>query len=148
MENVALVGFSMKTVQFSPKIFAQNGAQPLTGKFANNKKNEPTTSSGMDSKNPSLTAMRYLFCPIFSAKFMKNDSILLVRQKNLWQQKIGTQVELEQRELGAQNSKASYFSALEKYSELNRQLEFSSSQSKNNLLISNKLENDFILKKF
>lgn len=77
---------------------------------------------------------------------MKNDSSLYFRQKNLWQQNIGTKVELEQRELAFQNSKASYYSSRVKYEDLKRQLNFTSSQSKKNLLISSKLESDFTLK--
>jgi len=77
---------------------------------------------------------------------MKNDSLLFIRQKNLWQQKIGTQVELEQRELTYLNAKTSYFSSIEKYEELNRQLNFNASQSKNNALISYKLETDFTVR--
>lgn len=61
---------------------------------------------------------------------MKNDSSLYFRQKNLWQQNIGTKVELEQRELAFQNSKASYYSSRVKYEDLKRQLNFTSSQSK------------------
>lgn len=77
---------------------------------------------------------------------MKNDSALYFRQKALWQQQIGSKVEFEQRELAYQNSKTAYYSSLVKYDDLKRQLSFSSSQSKKNLLISNKLENDFTLK--
>ena len=77
---------------------------------------------------------------------MKNDSLLFMRQKNLWQQKIGTQVELEQRELTYLNAKTSYSSSIEKYEELNRQLNFNASQTKNNALISNKLETDFTVR--
>lgn len=77
---------------------------------------------------------------------MKNDSSLYFRQKNLWQQNIGTKVELEQRELAYQNSKTSYYSSKVKYEDLKRQLNFTSSQSKKNLLISSKLESDFTLK--
>ena len=77
---------------------------------------------------------------------VKNDSLLFIRQKNLWQQNIGTQVELEQRELAYLNAKTSYLSSIEKYEELNRQLNFNASQSKNNALISNKLETDFTVR--
>lgn len=77
---------------------------------------------------------------------MKNDSALFFRQKTLWQDQVGTKIELEQRELNYQNSKTAYYSAIVKYNDLKRQLDFSSQQSKNNLLISNKLEDDFTLK--
>jgi multidrug efflux pump subunit AcrA (membrane-fusion protein) len=77
---------------------------------------------------------------------MKNDSVLYNRQKNLWQDQIGTKVELEQRELAYQNSKTDYYSAIVKYDDLKRQIDFTSSQSKRTLSISRKLESDFIIK--
>ena len=124
----------------APILLISNEAQRL------NKDNAALASQFSDyNANKGKLKEAKLFIELAKNK-MKNDSLLFMRQKNLWQQKIGTQVELEQRELGAQNSKTSYLSALEKYAELNRQLEFSSSQSKNNLLISSKLENDFTLK--
>jgi HlyD family secretion protein len=82
----------------------------------------------------------------FSKNKMKNDSSLYVRQTALWKQNVGTKVELEQRELVFQSSKNTYYSAIVKYKDLKRQLDFSSAQAKNNLQISNKLANDFIVK--
>ena len=77
---------------------------------------------------------------------MKNDSLLLARQNTLWNQSVGTKVELEQRALAYQNSKNGYYSSLVKYKDLKRQLNFNSAQSKNNLQISSKLEKDYLLK--
>ncbi|MDZ4709278.1 MAG: efflux RND transporter periplasmic adaptor subunit [Saprospiraceae bacterium] len=77
---------------------------------------------------------------------MANDSILYSRQAALWQQQIGTKIELEQRELALQNSKTAHSSAIVRYEDLKRQLDFSSLQSKKNLLISSKLQSDYILK--
>lgn len=77
---------------------------------------------------------------------LKNDSALYFRQLALWQQQVGSKVDLEQRELTYQNSKTSYYSAKVKYLDLKRQLDFSSSQSKKNLLISSKLESDYTLR--
>ena len=139
IENIFVTeGDSVK--QGSPILLISNEAQRL------NKDNAALASQFSDyNANKGKLKEAKLFIELAKNK-MKNDSLLFVRQKNLWQQKIGSQVELEQRELGALNSKTSYLSAIEKYDELNRQLGFSSSQSKNNLLISNKLENDFTLK--
>ena len=81
-----------------------------------------------------------------SANKMKNDSLLFYRQKNLWEQRVGTKVELEQRELAYQNSKNSYNSAIIRYNDLKRQLTFASSQAKKNLTISKTLARDFTLK--
>ena len=77
---------------------------------------------------------------------MNNDSALFFRQKNLWQQQIGSKTELEQRELLYKNSKADYYSSILKYDELKKQIDFTSAQSKNNLLISSILENDYTIK--
>lgn len=76
----------------------------------------------------------------------KNDSALFFRQQNLWKQQIGSKVEFEQRELAYQNSKTAFYSARVRFDDLKRQLDFSSAQSKNNLQISSKLENDYTLK--
>ena len=77
---------------------------------------------------------------------LKNDSLLWVRQSALWQEQIGTKNELEQRELIYQNAKDAYSSAILKYDELKRQLDFVAAQSKKNLLISNQQQNDFTIK--
>ncbi len=77
---------------------------------------------------------------------MKNDSLLFFRQKKLWEQSVGTKVELEQRELAFQNSKNSHNSALIRYNDLKRQLNFASSQAQKNLNISQSQAQDFILK--
>jgi HlyD family secretion protein len=77
---------------------------------------------------------------------MKNDSSLYFRQKNLWEQQIGSKVELEQRELNYQNAKAAYYSAKVKHDDLIRTLDLNASLSQKNLAISNKLESDFSIK--
>jgi HlyD family secretion protein len=77
---------------------------------------------------------------------MMHDSVLLCRQQALWRQQIGTKVELEQRELAYQNSRTAFYSALVRYNTLERQLHFTSEQSKRNLLISRRQESDFTLK--
>jgi HlyD family secretion protein len=81
-----------------------------------------------------------------AANKLKSDSALYFRQKNLWDQQIGSKVELEQRELAYQNSKTAFYSAKVKYNDLKRQLDFNSSQSKKNLMISTNVENDYLLK--
>lgn len=74
------------------------------------------------------------------------DSTLYFRQKNLWQQQIGSKVEFELKELAYQTSKAAYLSAFQKYRDLKRILEFSSSQAKKNLQISTNQAQDFTLR--
>lgn len=82
----------------------------------------------------------------FAGHKLRNDSALFYRQKNLWKQEIGTKVELEQRELAWQNSKNNYNSALIRYNDLKRQLNFAASQARKNLSISQSLANDYALK--
>lgn len=82
----------------------------------------------------------------FSYDKMKNDSLMYLRQRNLWAQHIGTKVELEQKELAFQNSKTTYYSTLVNYDDLKRQLNLNSSQAKKNLLISSKQERDYIVR--
>ena len=77
---------------------------------------------------------------------MKNDSLLAKRQQNIWQNNVGTRVELEQKELNYQAAKVDYQSAIVKFNELKRQIDFSARQSKKNLQISQKLASDFTLK--
>ena len=76
----------------------------------------------------------------------KLDSALYFRQKNLWDQQIGTKVDLETKELAFQTSKSNYLSAIQRFRELNRSLAFNSSQSKKNLQISANQAQDFILR--
>jgi HlyD family secretion protein len=77
---------------------------------------------------------------------MRNDSLLYYRQQALWQQNIGSKVELEQRELAYQNSKSSLYSARVKYNDLKRQLQFNAAQSQRNFQISSKQASDFTLR--
>jgi RND family efflux transporter MFP subunit len=82
--------------------------------------------------------------------FAKNkwqvDSSLYLRQLNLFNQQVGSLLELEQRRLAFENSRALYQSALLKYDDLKRQLNFISQQSKNNLQISEFQNQDFVVK--
>ncbi|MEX1188522.1 MAG: efflux RND transporter periplasmic adaptor subunit [Bacteroidia bacterium] len=79
-------------------------------------------------------------------KKLANDSLLFVRQKNLWSQGIGSKIELEQKELSFQNSKLNLLSARTRRNELKRQLTLASKQSENNLEISKLLGDDFIIR--
>jgi RND family efflux transporter MFP subunit len=75
-----------------------------------------------------------------------NDSLLWLRQKSLWEQKIGTQVELEQRELAFKTSQSNYRSALLRYTDTKKTLDFQSEQALNNSRISESMEDDFIIR--
>lgn len=74
---------------------------------------------------------------------MTNDSLLLVRQQNLWKQNIGSLVEVEQRELAYRNSVTSFRAAELRYSETMRQLTLADRQSKKNLQITASAAGDY-----
>jgi len=82
----------------------------------------------------------------FAKNKMENDSLLLERQKRLWENNIGSRLELEQRTLAFQNSSTAYNSALFRYNELKKQLDYSSKQSMKNLQISSVIAGDYTIK--
>jgi HlyD family secretion protein len=77
---------------------------------------------------------------------MQNDSLLLVRQRNLWAQQIGTGNDLEQRQLAYQNAVTAYESALLRYHDLQRQLNFAEQQSRKSAQISNTTLDDYTIR--
>ena len=79
-------------------------------------------------------------------KKMTNDSLLLQRQQNLWNQNIGSKIDLEQRQLNYQNSIKDYKSAQLRYGDLRRDLELNAKQSQTNLEISSAIAEDYIIK--
>lgn len=79
-------------------------------------------------------------------KKLSIDSLLYIRQLHLWENNIGSKVDLEQKEINFENSKTALMNALFRYDDLQKQLQFSSSQSRNNLMISKTNENDFLIK--
>jgi HlyD family secretion protein len=82
----------------------------------------------------------------FAKQKMQSDELMLTRQQNLWSKGIGSKVELEQREITLVNSKTTYQSALQKYNDLQKSLNFSAQQAQNNLRISRKNTSDYIVK--
>ncbi len=77
---------------------------------------------------------------------MKNDSLLWQRTEILWKQNVGTQVDLEQKQLNYKNSYTTYKAAVIHYNDLKRQLILSAKQSQNTLQINKTLADDYILK--
>ncbi|MBL7753616.1 MAG: efflux RND transporter periplasmic adaptor subunit [Chitinophagaceae bacterium] len=76
-------------------------------------------------------------------KKMKSDSLTYSRQKRLWDEQIGTKYELEQRELAWVNARTSYQSAALRLRELERQLKYTSAQSRKTAAISKTMLSDF-----
>ena len=77
---------------------------------------------------------------------LKNDSLLLERQKQLWNNGIGTRNDLEQRELSVKNSATTYQTALLRYQQLKEQLRFADQQARKNLQLSSTVAGDFIIR--
>jgi len=77
---------------------------------------------------------------------LKTDSLLYVRTKTLYNQGAASGVELEQRELAFESSRNAYQSAKTRYKDLKRQIDINAKQSRNNLAISAKTEEDFLIK--
>lgn len=77
---------------------------------------------------------------------MENDGVLLQRQKNLWEQNIGTKNELDQRELSYKNSVTNYQAAKLRMNDLQKQMDFSAKQSQKTLQISSTISGDYTIK--
>jgi HlyD family secretion protein len=77
---------------------------------------------------------------------MLNDSLLLSRQQSLWQQQVGSKIDLEKRELNYKASKTEYESVMLQYRQIKIELEKSYQQALNSLKISEKQKNDFIVR--
>jgi HlyD family secretion protein len=74
---------------------------------------------------------------------LRTDSLMYVRQLNLFNQNVISKVELEQRELAYQSSQNALSNAIIRYNDLKRQINFSAKQAKNNLALSSKSASDF-----
>ncbi|MBK9254421.1 MAG: efflux RND transporter periplasmic adaptor subunit [Saprospiraceae bacterium] len=79
-------------------------------------------------------------------KKLANDSIMMVRQRNLWAQNIGTKTELEQRELAYESSLSNLKSMNIQLSELRRQLKYADAQSKMNLAATNEFQKEYTIR--
>lgn len=77
---------------------------------------------------------------------LRNDSLLMVRQRELWSQQIGSRVELESRELAFNSSKTALEAAVYRHNELKKQLQFSAAQSQKSLSISRSMESDYTIR--
>lgn len=77
---------------------------------------------------------------------MDQDALQLLRQQNLWAQKIGSRNELEQRELTWKTSRNNYETARLRYAELQREISFNEKQALKNLQISRSLASDYTIR--
>ena len=102
-----------------------------------------TAASYAENKDKLLDAKKAIE---LAEKNLLNDSIQYIRQKNLWNKNIGSQVELEQKQLNFEKSKTDLAKAKTNYEDLQRQLQLASDQSKNNLEIAQLLEEDYMIR--
>lgn len=77
---------------------------------------------------------------------LENDSLLYIKQKNLWEKSVGSKNDLDRVELKYKSSKSAYISAQEMYEQVKRQVNLNSKQSVNNLKIADALYDDFNIK--
>jgi HlyD family secretion protein len=73
----------------------------------------------------------------------RNDSLLFERQKRLWQQSVGSKVEMEARQLQADNSRMVLEQAVLRQEQLRKQLLLAQQQSANALAIADQQTGDF-----
>jgi len=123
-----------------PLLLISNEVQQLNAENARIASEYNAFSANLGKLNEAASAIEW------TGNKLRNDSALFFRQKNLWEQQIGTKVELEQRELAWQNSKNSYNSAIIRYQDLKRQLNFSEAQAKKNLAITQSFAGDYTVK--
>ncbi|MDQ3141823.1 MAG: efflux RND transporter periplasmic adaptor subunit [Bacteroidota bacterium] len=74
---------------------------------------------------------------------VSQDSLLLVRQKALWDKQIGSLFELEQRELALKNSRSIFQASKIRYQDLKNQIELAAKLSKKQLEISKNINDDY-----
>jgi len=77
---------------------------------------------------------------------LRNDSILYFRQLSLFESKSSTKFDLEKKDLAYTESKNNLMASQLRFDDLKRQIEFNSSQSKKNLSLSSKIQNDYVLR--
>jgi HlyD family secretion protein len=124
----------------TPILKVQNEAARLTADNARLAAEYARVSANAEKLNELQAAIA------FARSKMQNDSILLMRQRNLWEKQIGTRFELEQRELTYQNAVTNYTSAIHRYNDLKKQLDFAARQSQKNLQISQTMADDYTVR--
>ena len=77
---------------------------------------------------------------------MQSDSVLMTRQRGLWAQQIGSKVDLELKELAYNSSRTAYETAVFRYNELRKQLQFAAAQSQKSLSISKTMQGDYTVR--
>lgn len=106
-----------------------------------------TMELSKDKTGPASNTLRELEARLSLAKTKaENDSVLLVRQQNLWAQQVGSKVDLERRELAYRASKTDYQTIQLQLNQAKLELLQLYQHSVNNLKISEKQQSDFTIK--
>lgn len=77
---------------------------------------------------------------------MQLDESVYIRQKNLWEQNIGSKIDYEQKKLAYESSKTNYESLRSRYAQLKTQFQNDLKRSNINVAINQKQQNDFSIK--
>lgn len=77
---------------------------------------------------------------------MASDSMLFLRQKNLWDQGIGTKMDFDQRKLAYDASLNNYLTAKSQYELTESQLKIEVRRAENNYRLANSAKNDYTVK--
>jgi len=77
---------------------------------------------------------------------LSNDSLMLARQQRLWNQQIGTQAELDTRQLAYDQSRKSLAAAMARLQDLQKQTAFAEARGNASLALSRSAESDLIVK--
>ena len=73
----------------------------------------------------------------------QQDSVMFIRQQNLWKQLVGTKVELEERRLAAVRSKSAWLNALTQQQQVEKDLAVELKTAKNNVNIAGEAEKNY-----
>lgn len=91
--------------------------------------------------------LRELELPLSLAKErLETDSTMYVRQKNLWNNNVGSKVDLEQRKLAFESARSNYLAALSRYRQAKTQFDTEYRQAQNNLKINKELESNYTIR--
>ena len=123
-----------------PLITLINETQRLNTESARIAANYQSVEVNRDKLNEALVNIN-----LAKAK-LEIDSLLLIRQRYLWENNIGTRNQLDQGELAVKNSISALQTAKFRYNQLKQQLQFSELQSQKMLQISSRTTGDYIVR--
>ncbi len=117
-----------------------------TSDLANNNAKLNLELSEENSKRNSDKLQELELAKNIAYRNLQLDSSVYLRQKHLWEQKIGTELEFEQKTVAYQTSKSNYEIANSKYAQAKRQLATETKLASNNYTITSKQKEDYTIK--